>query len=91
MHHTAEYFSRETAERRLVGWPETIHSEMNKCLSLVHLTTTVEPPFKLFRPLEDANRRRPKSRLLLRWLVARGRLIQLLLQLQQLAQLLNIG
>jgi hypothetical protein len=28
---------------------------------------------------------------LLRWLVACGRLVQLLLQLQQLAQLLNIG
>jgi hypothetical protein len=33
----------------------------------------------------------PPGLSLLRWLVARGRLDQLLLQLQQLAQLLNIG
>jgi len=67
-----------------------ILSEMNKCFTLVHLTST----FRIHSRVSGDSRARTSGLLtnwLLRCLVAGGRLVKLLLQLQQLAQLVSIG
>src|SRR5208337_2230496 len=87
--------------RRTSGLVQVLFREVGNCVGAsCRLRTRSRPTRELhcgehaWAGAADTRSRRSSSlrtARLLRWLVACGRLVQLLLQLQQLAQLLNIG